>query len=138
MIFGYTPAQRDAMRLLLEHGADPNVVDTLSGKTPIGTVSDPEILRALVDRGADIDRIQPDGVPAVVGLISTRAWESALYLIEKGANLDVVNQHGLSVDYYLNDWKESVFGEHPEGWDKVREAIAKRRAARNRSGASEQ
>jgi hypothetical protein len=40
------------------------------------------------------------------------------------------------VDYYLNDWKESVYGEHPEGWDKVREAIAERRATGNRSGES--
>jgi hypothetical protein len=131
MIYGGSPGARDAMRLLLEHGADPNAVDAQSGKTPIGAVSnEPEIVRALVDHGADIDRIQPDGVPAVVGFIGTRQWESALYLIEKGANLDVTNSHGLSVDYYLNDWKESVFGEHPEGWDKVREAIAKRRAAR--------
>ncbi len=130
MIFGGSPDARDAMRALLEHGADPNVVDRQSGKTPIGTVyNEPEIVRALVDHGAEIDRIQPDGVPALVGFIGTRQWESALYLVEKGAKLDVTNSHGLSVDYYLNDGKESVFGEHPEGWDRVREAIAKRRAA---------
>jgi hypothetical protein len=51
----------------------------------------------------------------------------ALYLIEKGARLDVANQHGLSVDYYLKDWKESVYGNHPEGWDRVRAAIEARR-----------
>lgn len=130
MIYGGSPATREAMRLLLEHGADPDAVDPQSGKTPIGTVyNEPELVRLLVVHGADIDRIQPDGVPAVVSLISTQQWESALYLIEKGANLDVRNTHGLSVDYYLNDWKESVSGEHPEGWDKVREAIAKRRAS---------
>jgi hypothetical protein len=130
MVFGNSPDGRETMRLLLEHGADPNVVDPQSGKTPLGTVyNDPEIVRALADHGADLDRLQSDGTPAVVGFISTRQWESALYLIEKGANLDLKNSHGLSVDYYLNDWKESVFGEHPEGWDKVREAIAKRRAA---------
>jgi hypothetical protein len=75
-----------------------------------------------------VDRIQSDGTPAIVRFIGTRQWDSALYLIEKGAKLDV-NQNGLSVDYYLNDWKESVFGEHPEGWDRVREAIAKHRVA---------
>src|SRR5215204_5660096 len=87
------------------------------------------MVRAFVDNGADIDRIQSDGTPAVVRFIGTRQWDSALYLIEKGAKLDIVNVNGLSVDYYLNEWKESVFGEHPEGWDRVREAIATRRAA---------
>ena len=131
LIYGRTPAAHDAMRALLEHGADPNAVDPRSGNTPLGEISDDaEMVRAFVDNGADIDRIQSDGTPAVVRFIGTRQWDSALYLIEKGARLDVVNQHGLSVDYYLNDWKESVFGEHPEGWDRVREAIAKHRVAR--------
>jgi hypothetical protein len=131
MVLGRTPDAHEAMRLLLAHRADPNVVYPASGNTPLGTVyNDPEIVRALVDGGADMDRLQSDGTPAVVHFISTREWESALYLIEKGANLDLVNSHGLSVDYYLQEWKESVFGEHPEGWDKVRAAIAARRAGR--------
>ena len=29
----------------------------------------------------------------------------------------------------LKDWKDGVFGDHPEGWDRLRAAIAKRRAA---------
>jgi len=129
LIYGRTPAAHDAMRALLEHGADPNAVDPRSGNTPLGEISDDaEMVRAFVENGANIDHIQSDGTPAVVRFIGTRQWDSALYLIEKGAKLDVVNQHGLSVDYYLNDWKESVFGEHPEGWAKVREAIAARRA----------
>jgi len=130
MVFGGSDAAREAMRLLLEHGADPNAADPETGQTPIRSIyNEPQILRALVDHGADIDRIQPDGVPAIVHLISTRQWDSALYLIEKGAKLDVVNANGLSVDYYLNDWKESVYGEHPAGWDSVRAAIEKRRAS---------
>ena len=129
MVFGGSPAARESLRLLLEHGADPNAVDP-QGETPIRHIyNEHEILRALVDHGADIDRIQPDGVPAIVHLISTRQWDSALYLIEKGAKLDIVNANGLSVDYYLNDWKESVYGEHPAGWDSVRAAIEKRRAS---------
>ena len=131
MVLGRTPDAHEAMRLLLAHGADPDVVNPASGDTPLGSVyNDPEVVRALVDGGADMDRRQSDGTPAVVHFISTRDWESALYLIDKGANLDLANSHGLSVDYYLKEWKDSVFGEHPEGWDRVRAAIAARRAGR--------
>lgn len=131
VVFGRSPDAHQAMRLLLGHGADPNVADPQSGNTPLGTVNgDPEMVRALVDGGADIDRRQSDGTPAVVQFIATRQWESALYLIEKGANLDLANSHGVSVDYYLSEWKESVFGDHPDGWDKVRAAIAAQRATR--------
>jgi hypothetical protein len=129
LMFGHSRDANDAMRSLLQHGADPNVVNPNSGNTPIGAVyNDPEMIRALADGGADIDRLQSDGTPAVVQFIATRQWESALYVIEKGANLDLANSHGVSVDYYLNEWKESVFGDHPEGWDKVRAAIAARRS----------
>ena len=131
MVFGGSAAAREAMRLVLEHGADPNATHRRTGETALGSVSnEPEIVRLLVEHGANIDHLQANGVPAIVRLIGNREWESALYLIERGANLDVRNSDGLSVDYYLNDWKESVYGDHPEGWDRVREAIAKRRAAR--------
>jgi hypothetical protein len=119
---------RELMRLLLERGADPNAVDPRLGDTPIrNAYDDLGALKMLVEYGADIDHIQSDGVPAVVNYISTQKWDMALYLIEKGARLDVVNTHGLSVDYYLKDWKESVYGNHPEGWDRVRKAIEARR-----------
>jgi ankyrin repeat protein len=130
MVLGITPEGREAVRLLLEHGADPNIVDPTSGDTPLRSVSgDPAVVRMLVEHGAKIDQLQSGGITALIHFISTREWDTALYLIEKGANLDVVNEHGLSVDYYLKDWRESVYGEHPEGWDKVRAAIAVRRTA---------
>lgn len=131
LVLGHSPEGREAMQALLEHGADPNIVDPQTERTPLGSVyQDPVMVRLLVEHGADIDRIQYGGITALVHFISTREWDSALYLIERGANLDIANADGLSVDYYLNDWKESVFGEHPEGWDKVRQAIAARRASR--------
>ena len=118
----------EAMAAVLEHGGDPNAKDPRTGNTPLGTLHDNlPMARLLVEHGADIDRIQADGTPAVVRFIATRQWESALYLIEKGARLDVVNMNGVSVDHYLTEWKENVFGQHPEGWDKVRAAIAARR-----------
>jgi hypothetical protein len=127
----HTPEVREVIRLLLEHGADPNVIDPRTATTPIrDAYDDQDLLRLLVEHGANIDHVQGDGVPAVVHFIASQQWENALYLIEKGARLDVRNADGLSVDYYLDSWKESVYGNHPEGWDRVRAAIAARRSGR--------
>jgi len=131
LVVGPSPAVHEAMRLLLERGADPDVVDPQAGDTPLGIAHDPETVRLLVQHGADVDRIQHNGIPAVVRFIGNQDWESALHLVEKGARLDVANADGLSVDYYLKQWEEGIYGEHPEGWDKVRAAIASRRAAHN-------
>ena len=50
-----------------------------------------------------------------------------MYLIRRGANLDVTSPDGLSVDYYLKEFKDSVYGQHPKRWDRVRDAIQARR-----------
>lgn len=131
MALGLTDDGVEVMRLLLEHGADPNIRDPISERTPLATVSQrPEVVRMLVEHGAEMNTIQYGGVSAVVEFISRQDWASALYLIEKGADLDIKNPDGLSVDYYLESWKESVHGDHPEGWDRVRQAVAKRRESR--------
>ena len=121
-------ARRDAIRLLLEHGADANAVHPPNRGTPIADAGDDlELVRVLVEHGADIDRLQGSGVPVIVHYIGANHWDSALYLIERGARLDVANADGLSVDYYLKSWRESVYGAHPEGWDRVKAAIEARR-----------
>ncbi len=127
MIVDITPGGREAVLLLLKHGADPNAVDPTTGNTPIRESGDsPELVLALVEAGADMDRIQSDGVTALVDFVGGNRWESARYLVERGARLDVANEDGLSLDYYLESWKDSVYGEHPEGWDRLRAAIAAR------------
>ena len=132
MVLGMTEVGAEIVKLLINHKADVNARDPVAGKTPLGSVSGSlEIVQLLVENGAEIDALQYNGITPLVGFISTREWDSALYLVEKGANLDIANADGLSVDYYLKDWKESVYGEHPEGWDRVRAAIAARRARPN-------
>lgn len=127
MIGDITPSGREAVLLLLRHGADPDAVDPISGNTPINESGhSPELVRALIEAGADMDRVQSDGVTALVNFVRGWCWESARYLLERGARLDVANEDGLSLDYYLESWKESVFGEHQEGWDQLRAAIAAR------------
>ncbi len=128
MIVDIKPSGREGMVLLLEYGADPNLPDPISGDTVIHASGDsPHLVRSLVAAGAEIDRIQSDGLTALVEFVAHRQWESAIYLVEQGARLDVAREDGLSIDYYLKDWKDSVFGEHPEGWDRLREAITAKR-----------
>lgn len=127
MITNITPGGREAALLLLEHGADPNAVNPTTGDTPIRESGDsPDLVRALVEAGADMDRIQSNGVTALVDFVARFQWESACYLVERGARLDVANEDGLSLDYYLESWRDSVYGAHPEGWDRLRAAIAAR------------
>lgn len=130
-----TPGGRQAVLLLLKHGADPDALDPTTGNTPIRESGhSPDLVRALVEAGADMDRIQSNGVTALVDFVAGCHWESARYLVERGARLDVVNEDGLSLAYYLESWEDSVFGEHPEGWDRLREAIAARAKGRPRPG----
>jgi hypothetical protein len=128
MVHVGTPRSIEVVRLLLEHGADPNARDPGSGMTPLADAgSEPELVRLLVEAGADVDQTMPGGESVLVRFIAMQHWDSALYLIERGAQLEVTNPDGLSVDYYLREFKDSVYGEHPEGWDRVRAAIEARR-----------
>jgi len=127
MVLDPTPPSIEVVRLLLRHGADPNANDPQTGMTPMADAgARPELVQLLVDAGADADQTLPGGESMLVRFISMQHWDSALYLIQQGADLDVTNPDGLSVDYYLKEFEESVYGQHPEGWDRVREAILAR------------
>lgn len=127
MVVDRTPPSKQVVRFLLKHGADPDVKDPDSGMTPmVSAGGQPEMVQLLIEAGANIDQLLPGGESMLVHFIAMHQWNSALYLIERGAKLDVTNPHGLSVDYYLKEFKDSVYGEHPEGWNRVREAIQAR------------
>lgn len=123
------PAAFDAVALLLKHGADPDATSPASPNPPLHLAEDqPDLVRLLLDHGADIDGLDEYGQPPVVRFIGTQHWDTALLLVERGARLDLASTSGVSIDYYLKDWSQSVHGEHPPGWDRLRQAIAQRRA----------
>jgi len=66
MVFGGSVDAREAICLRLDHGANSFVVDAQVETAIRHVYNEPETLRALVDHGAAIDRIQSDGSPAIV------------------------------------------------------------------------
>jgi ankyrin repeat protein len=110
----------DAMRLLLEHGADANL-PTYAGTTPLMaaagvnwvvaqtyTVSDAALLEAVrlcLELGADIDASNSMGLTALLGAANRGSNEIVRYLAERGARLDVVDVEGRSA----MRWAEGVF-----------------------------
>jgi uncharacterized protein len=124
---GQTPFLRSAlsgdtkvMRLLLEHGADPNI-PTLAGTTALMaaagvnwtvaqtyTVSKEALLEAVkicLEHGADVNAINSMGLTAVMGAANRGSDEILKYLVEKGARLDVKDAVGRTPV----TWAEGVF-----------------------------
>ncbi len=117
----------ECVRLLLAAGANPNAPSAKGGPPPIMDAGQfPKIVRSLVEAGADIEALYDEN-PPVLSFTMLRQWDSAIYLVQKGARPDTTTSHGVSIDYYLNQWKDGVEGVPDEGWDRLRSAIAKRR-----------
>jgi len=124
---GQTPFLRAAfsgdtatMRLLLEHGADPNL-PTLAGTTPLMaaagvnwavaqtyTESPQALLDAIalcLDQGADVNAVNSMGLTALLGAANRGANDIIRLLHANGARLDVIDKEGRSAQR----WAEGVF-----------------------------
>jgi ankyrin repeat protein len=124
---GQTPFLRAAlsgdtatMRLLLEHGADPNL-PTQAGTTPLMaaagvnwvvaqtyTESPQALLEAIeicLEHGADVNAVNSMGLTALLGAANRGANDIIRLLVANGARLDVVDKEGRSA----LRWAEGVF-----------------------------
>jgi len=97
------------MRLLLDHGADPNIA-TAGGTTALMaaagvnwavgqtfTESKESLLEAVklcVGKGADVNAANSMGITAVIGAANRGSNDILEYLVEKGAKLDVKDKEG--------------------------------------------
>jgi uncharacterized protein len=129
---GQTPFLRAAsagdlrtMRLLLEHGADPNIA-TYAGTTPLMVAAGvnwavaetydegPEALLEAVklthELGNDLNAVNSMGVAAIHGAANRGANDVIEYLAANGARLDLADKQGRTP----HDWAEGVFlATHP-------------------------
>ena len=108
------------MRLLLEHGADPNIT-TFAGTTPLMaaagvnwvvaqtfTESPETLLEAIglcLDLGNDINATNSMGLSALLGAVNRGSNDIIRYLAERGADLYVVDVEGRDAIR----WAEGVF-----------------------------
>jgi len=82
------------LRLALEHGADPNLVNVGHGsplegpplRAAIGLRGTLENVKLLVEHGADINKPYPDGCYPLSSALVQNKWEVVLYLLDRGAD----------------------------------------------------
>jgi hypothetical protein len=77
------------VKLLLDAGANPNLPDSFG--VPVyfaatGQSASLEVLTMLLDRGADVDAMGPNGTTALFAAANTRNWNAALLLLRRGAD----------------------------------------------------
>jgi len=130
MIVDSDPKSQEVVRLLVEHGAKPDLL--YQSMTPLKNgYHEIATIEALLKHGANKDQLDEYGLPMVVDYVVARAWDAALYMVEHGARLDGQTSRGVSLDYYLDEWAKGTYEKPPpEGFYKLQAAVQARRAAK--------
>jgi ankyrin repeat protein len=80
-------ADADSVRLLLNHGADPNISNDAGATALMWAVEDPEKIRLLLRHGANVDVRSADGqTPLITAAGRYGAGAAVKLLLEGGAN----------------------------------------------------
>ena len=108
------------MRLLLEHGADPNI-PTFSNTTALmaaagvnwsvgqtyteSKMDSMEAVKLCLEKGADVNAVNSMGFTALTGAVNRGSDDIVEFLVNHGARMDVKDKEGRT----LQDWAEGVF-----------------------------
>jgi ankyrin repeat protein len=79
----------DMMRLLLSSGADPKLADSRGSTAIMWATADAARVRLLLDRGADVNAMRPDGVTPLITAALRGNTEAARMLVAAGASTKV-------------------------------------------------
>src|SRR5690606_37694399 len=89
----------DAVRLLLERGADANAVESFRGQTALMWAAgegNADAVRLLADHGAELEARSSGGFTALLFAVREAQLEAAKALVERGADVDAVAPDGTS------------------------------------------
>src|ERR1051326_4434807 len=83
----------DAMKTLLDRGADVNARNTYGSTALMLSVTEPKKIRLLLDHGADVNVASRSGRTAlIVAAFANPSAEVVRMLLDKGANVAVMHQ----------------------------------------------
>jgi ankyrin repeat protein len=92
LMFAAEIGSLDAMKILVERGADVNLQNAFGSTALMWSVSDPKKVRLLLDHGADVNKVAKSGRTAlIIAAFTNPSAEVVRMLLDKGAKVDVLD-----------------------------------------------